>query len=46
MSRSDDLSVFVERPTDIKRLIDFIIATSPATKASARSCIVGMVKSG
>jgi predicted dienelactone hydrolase len=28
-SRSGDLSVFVERPTDIKRLIDFMIGTSP-----------------
>ena len=30
MSRSDDLSVFIERPNDIKRLIDFMIGTSPA----------------
>jgi len=29
MSRSNDLSVFVERPTDIKRLIDFMISASP-----------------
>ena len=29
LSRSDDLSVFVERPTDIKRLIDFMIGASP-----------------
>ena len=29
-SRSDDLSVFVERPEDIKRLIDFMIGASPA----------------
>jgi predicted dienelactone hydrolase len=28
-SRSSDLSVFVERPTDIKRLIDFMINASP-----------------
>jgi predicted dienelactone hydrolase len=28
-SRSDDLSVFVERPNDIKRLIDFMIGASP-----------------
>ncbi|SJZ95848.1 Predicted dienelactone hydrolase [Enhydrobacter aerosaccus] len=28
-SRSDDLSVLVERPTDIKRLIDFMIGASP-----------------
>jgi predicted dienelactone hydrolase len=28
-SRSGDLSVFVERPTDIKRLIDFMIGASP-----------------
>jgi predicted dienelactone hydrolase len=30
MSRSSDLSVFIERPTDIKRLIDFMIDASPA----------------
>jgi predicted dienelactone hydrolase len=30
MSRSDDLSVFTERPEDIKRLIDFMIGASPA----------------
>jgi predicted dienelactone hydrolase len=29
MSRSDDLSVFIERPNDIKRLIDFMIDASP-----------------
>jgi predicted dienelactone hydrolase len=29
MSRSDDLSAFVERPTDIKRLIDFMLGASP-----------------
>ena len=28
LSRSSDLSVFVERPTDIKRLIDFMTGTS------------------
>jgi len=28
-SRTEDLSVFVERPTDIKRLIDFMIGASP-----------------
>jgi predicted dienelactone hydrolase len=33
MSRSDDLAAFVERPTDIKRLIDFMLqASSVATK--------------
>jgi len=31
MSHSGDLSVFVERPTDIKRLIDFMLGASPAT---------------
>ena len=32
-SRSDDLAAFVERPTDIKRLIDFMLQASPvATK--------------
>jgi predicted dienelactone hydrolase len=30
MSRSAGLSVFVERPTDIKRLIDFMLGPSPA----------------
>jgi hypothetical protein len=30
LSRSGDLSVFIERPTDIKRLIDFMIDASPA----------------
>jgi len=30
LSRSSDLSVFIERPTDIKRLIDFMINASPA----------------
>ena len=29
MSRSDDLSAFVERPADIKRLIDFMLTLSP-----------------
>ena len=33
MSRSDDLAAFVERPTDIKRLIDYMLRASPvATK--------------
>jgi predicted dienelactone hydrolase len=33
MSRSDDLAAFVERPTDIKRLIEFMLQASPvATK--------------
>ncbi len=30
MSRSGDLSVFVERPTDVRRLIDFMLGASPA----------------
>ena len=30
MSRTNDLSVFIERPTDIKRLIDFMLSASPA----------------
>jgi predicted dienelactone hydrolase len=30
LSRSGDLSVFIERPNDIKRLIDFMIGASPA----------------
>jgi predicted dienelactone hydrolase len=29
LSRSGDLSVFIERPTDIKRLIDFMVGASP-----------------
>ena len=34
LSRSDDLSVFVERPTDIKRLIDFMTGASPFAAAN------------
>ena len=30
MSRSGDLSAFVDRPADIKRLIDFMLSISPA----------------
>jgi predicted dienelactone hydrolase len=30
MSRSGDLAEFVERPTDIKRLVDFMLGRSPA----------------
>jgi hypothetical protein len=30
MSRSGDLSVMVDRPTDIKRLVDFMLGASPA----------------
>jgi predicted dienelactone hydrolase len=30
LSRSGDLSAFIDRPTDIKRLIDFMIGASPA----------------
>jgi predicted dienelactone hydrolase len=30
MSRSDDLSAYVERPADIKRLIDFMLTASAA----------------
>jgi predicted dienelactone hydrolase len=30
LSRFHDLSVYVDRPTDIKRLIDFMLAASPA----------------
>jgi predicted dienelactone hydrolase len=33
LSRSDDLSVFIERPTDIKRLVDFMISASPAASS-------------
>ncbi|WP_158817911.1 serine aminopeptidase domain-containing protein [Methylocapsa sp. S129] len=29
MSRADDISAFVERPADIKRLIDFMLGASP-----------------
>lgn len=29
MTRADDMSVFVERPTDIKRLIDYMLSVSP-----------------
>ena len=30
MSRTDELSVFLDRPRDVKRLIDFMLAASPA----------------
>jgi predicted dienelactone hydrolase len=33
MSRSDDLSVFIERPADIRRLINFMLGASPAAHA-------------
>jgi predicted dienelactone hydrolase len=33
LSRSADLSVFVERPADIKRLIDFMLTSSSAASA-------------
>jgi predicted dienelactone hydrolase len=32
-SRSDDLSVYVERPQDIRRLIDFMLGVSPFSAA-------------
>jgi predicted dienelactone hydrolase len=38
MSRSGDLSVFIERPTDIKRLIDFMIDASPRDKGGGPAC--------
>ena len=31
LSRNTDLSVFIERPTDIKRLIDFMLGPSPVS---------------
>jgi predicted dienelactone hydrolase len=33
MSRSDDLSVMIERPTDMKRVIDFMLGESSAVSA-------------
>jgi predicted dienelactone hydrolase len=37
LSRSGDLSAFVEQPTDIKRLIDFMVGASPfAAKIESR----------
>lgn len=37
LSRSDDLASFIERPTDIKRLIDYLLqASSVATKVDAQ----------
>jgi len=35
-SRSDDLSAFIERPQDIKRLIDFMLGASPFSAAIDR----------
>ncbi len=29
LSRTDDLSIYVERPNDIKRLVDFMVGASP-----------------
>ncbi|MGY3698406.1 putative dienelactone hydrolase [Bradyrhizobium sp. USDA 3240] len=39
LSRSDDMSVYVERPQDIKRLIDFMLVTSPLSAAVDRERI-------
>jgi predicted dienelactone hydrolase len=39
LSRSDDLSVYVERPQDIKRLIDFMLGGSPFSTAIDRERI-------
>ena len=39
MSRSGDLSAFVDRPTDVKRLIDFMISLSPAARRIDRQRI-------
>jgi len=33
MSRSDDLSAFIERPVDIERLIDFMLGASPGASS-------------
>ncbi|HTO64585.1 MAG TPA: dienelactone hydrolase [Bradyrhizobium sp.] len=38
-SRSDDVSVYVERPQDIKRLIDFMLGASPFSAAIDRDRI-------
>jgi predicted dienelactone hydrolase len=39
LSRSDDLTVYVERPQDIKRLIDFMLGGSPFSTAIDRERI-------
>lgn len=39
LSRSDDLSAFVERPQDIKRLIDYMLGASPVSAAIDRERI-------
>jgi predicted dienelactone hydrolase len=39
LSRADDLSVYVERPQDIKRLIDFMLVASPFGAAIDRERI-------
>ena len=39
LSRSDDLSVYLERPQDIKRLIDFMVGASPLSSAIDRERI-------
>ena len=39
LSRTDDLSVYVERPNDIKRLIDFMVASSALASSIDRERI-------
>jgi predicted dienelactone hydrolase len=48
LSRSGDLSVLIERPTDIKRLIDFMIGASPfaANIDSSRIGFFGFSRGG
>jgi predicted dienelactone hydrolase len=48
MSRSGDLSVLVERPTDIKRLVDFMLGASPAAAMidAARIGVFGFSRGG
>src|SRR3954454_293546 len=41
LSRTDDLSVYVSRPNDIKRLVDFMLAT-PAFASSTASERIGL----
>jgi predicted dienelactone hydrolase len=46
LSRSDDLASFVERPTDIKRLIDYLLQASPAKIDAQRAGFFGFSRGG
>jgi predicted dienelactone hydrolase len=45
-SRSDNLSVWIERPSDIKRLVDFMLDASPAASTSIRNASASLASRG